>query len=316
MKKDPLSSKADVEELMKAVEELEAGIEDGSAVKVNGISEINKYIISIEKEIIKKYGVEEYHRISNSLSDDIKAEILDIINEAEGIEGSVKDNEEKLNELKARLEVIYAKIENCLSGTHNGLEYEVTEEAKCGVNAVESATCTLCGEVLTKEVENSALKHSFTKYEVTEEAKCGIEGKKVAVCDHGCGAEDEKEIPALGHNFADYVSNGDATCTLDGTKTAECANGCGASETIEDEGSKLDHVDEDVDNICDECGNNVQISEEDCACTCHRSDVFNSMINRILQMIRKLFGINSTCECGTVHTSGLTPFWKIISIEE
>ncbi len=233
MKLNPLSSKADVEELMKAVEELEAGIEDGSAVKVNGISEINKYIISIEKEIIEKYGVEEYQRISDSLSDDIKAEIMDIINEAEGIEGSVKDNEEKLNELKARVEVICAKIENCLAGEHNGLDYVVIEEAKCEVNAIESATCTLCGEVLTKEVENSALTHTFTKYEVTEEAKCGVEGKEVAYCDNGCGATDEKAIEALRHSFTKYEVVEAPACGKAGKEVAACDNGCGATDEKE-----------------------------------------------------------------------------------
>ncbi len=269
MKKDPSASKADVDELMDAVEELDEAIEDGSAVKVNGISEINKYTTSIEKEIIEKYGVEEYQRISNSLSDDIKAEIMDIINEAEGIEGSLKDNEEKLNELKARVDVIYAKVENCLNGTHNGLDYVVTEEAKCEANAIESATCTLCGEVLTREVENSALTHSFTNYEVVEESACEKAGKKVAYCDHGCGKADEKEIPALEHIFLEYKSNGDATCEADGTKTAECVLGCGATDTVTDKGSKLDHTDEDGDKACDDCEEVIKDVCPDCGGDVH-----------------------------------------------
>ena len=144
-------------------------------------------------------------------------------------------------------------MKNCLDGVHNGFVYEVTVEAKCEVNAIESATCTLCGETDEREVEGTALTHSFTKYEVTEEAECGKAGKEVAYCDNGCGATDEKEIPALEHIFLDYVSNGDATCTADGTKTAECVNGCGATDTVADEGTMLDHVDEDGDKLCDDC---------------------------------------------------------------
>lgn len=59
------------------------------------------------------------------------------------------------------------------------------------------------------------------------------------------------------HIFTDYVSNGDETCTADGTKTAECDHGCGTTETVTNEGSKLDHVDEDGDKVCDDCGGEV-----------------------------------------------------------
>ncbi|MBE6774420.1 MAG: hypothetical protein E7544_09405 [Ruminococcaceae bacterium] len=137
-------------------------------------------------------------------------------------------------------------------GQHVYENYEITKAAACGANAEETGTC-ICGMTHTREIEGTALTHSFTKYEVTEEAKCGVAGKKVAYCDNGCGATDEKEIPALEHIFLDYVSNGDATCTADGTKTAECVNGCGATDTVADEGTMLDHVDEDGDKLCDDC---------------------------------------------------------------
>ena len=48
-------------------------------------------------------------------------------------------------------------------------------------------------------------------------------------------------LQKLGHEFINYVSNNDATCTEDGTKTATCKHGCGATDTVTDEGSKLDH---------------------------------------------------------------------------
>ena len=172
--------------------------------------------------------------------------------------------------------------------------------------------CDVCKAEVSRTTETvEALGHAFTVYTVTAEPTCEEAGKQVSVCDNGCGATDETESAALGHAYNDYVSNGDATCTADGTKTAECDNGCGKKDTVADEGSKLDHVDEDADEICDDCGNSIHESEEDCECTCHRDDLLNQLFNKIIQLIRRIFGINSTCECGTVHTSGLTPIWKI-----
>ncbi len=51
---------------------------------------------------------------------------------------------------------------------------------------------------------------------------------------NGSGEEEHQ------HAFTNYVSNNDATCLADGTKTATCE--CGeATDTITDEGSKLEH---------------------------------------------------------------------------
>ena len=167
-----------IRQISEFVEVVEEGIADGTAVKVNGFEEIEIYAEPIEQELKEKYGEAKYQAVLKSMTDEAKDEIKKIKEEAEALEGSVKDNEEKLNELKVRVEAIYAKIENCLAGEHNGLDYEVTEEAKCGVNAIESATCTLCGDVLTREVENSALTHADEDGDY--------------ICDNGCGYEFEK----------------------------------------------------------------------------------------------------------------------------
>lgn len=108
------------------------------------------------------------------------------------------------------MKAIFADAENCLKGTHNGLVYEVTEEAKCEKNAVESATCTLCGEVLTREVEESALGHDI----VIDEAvapKCSetglTEGSHCSRCNDKTIPQDI--IPATG-DHAD--ADGDGKC--------------------------------------------------------------------------------------------------------
>ena len=292
-KADGNTSAADLAELEKALEEyeteLDAGIADGSAVKVNGQEIFNEKIQEINDELIEKYG-EEIKEFSAALPDEVVAGIekrtTAIYNEMSSLEGSVKDNEEKLAEFKAELEAIFAELENCFTGTHNGLKFEVTEEAECGKNAVESAVCTLCGETVTREVENSALKHSFTKYEVTEEAKCGVEGKKVAACDNGCGETDEKAIEALEHLFLDYIYNDDATCTEDGTKTAICLNGCGETDTVTAEDTMLDHVDEDGDNICDDCESEIIDVCPDCGGKAHADTGVSQYICMIITLIK------------------------------
>ena len=178
----------------------------------------------------------------------------------------------KIAEIKASFKALFDEAELCLAGTHS-YTYEEISPAKCGENAIEEGTCWFCGEVLTKEVENTALTHSFTKYEETEAPKCGVEGKEVAACDNGCGATDEKEIAALTHSFSEYVYNEDATCTADGTKTAVCDNGCGETDTVTAEDTMLNHADEDGDKICDDCEADLNDTCPDCGGPVHTSEL-------------------------------------------
>ncbi|MBQ3085827.1 MAG: leucine-rich repeat domain-containing protein [Clostridia bacterium] len=196
---------------------------------------------------------------------------------------------------------------------HSFTKYEQTVAPDCANAGLEIAYCDH-GCQATDEREVPALGHSFTKYEEVLAPDCENSGLEKAVCDRGCGAENEQSVPALGHSFTNYVSNNDATCEEDGTKTALCDRGCGKRKTVTDKGSKLPHIDEDGDEVCDVCGNSVYISVEECECTCHHTDVFNRFVYKIIQFIRRMFGINSSCDCGTVHTEGLTPFWKLSDI--
>ncbi|MBQ7118020.1 MAG: hypothetical protein IJN88_07400, partial [Clostridia bacterium] len=155
----------------------------------------------------------------------------------------------------------------------------------CEVNAKETSTCWFCGETDEREAEGTALTHSFTKYEETEAPKCGVAGKEVAYCDNGCHTTDEREIPALEHIFLDYTSNGDATCTSDGTKTASCLNGCGATDTVADEGSMLDHTDEDGDKLCDDCQTEIIDTCPQCGRPVHEGQI-NEYICLLISIIR------------------------------
>ncbi len=84
------------------------------------------------------------------------------------------------------------------------------------------------------------------------------------------------------HPYGEYTSNGDATEESDGTKTATCEF-CGATDTVIDEGSKLDNND-----------------NSKCSCNCHKGGFMN-LIWKILRFFYKLFGMNKTCSCGVAH---------------
>ena len=292
MKADENTSEADLAELEKELEayeeELDKGIEDGTLVEVD--------VDAIADDVNKKWAekleaeglLDEYEDfINNQKATDEAMATLDEINDfANSLEGTVAENAENIAKLNEMLNSFTASFENCLRGTHNFGDYEVTSPAKCEVNAIETSTCWFCGETDEREIEGTALTHSFTKYEETEAPKCGVAGKEVAYCDNGCQTTDERETPALEHIFLDYVSNGDATCTADGTKTASCIHGCGATDTVADEGSMIDHSDEDGDKLCDDCGEEVYDRCDICGGKAHGDDKIQLLFCMIITIIR------------------------------
>lgn len=292
MKADENTSKADVAELEKALEdyeeELDKGIEDGTLVEVD----VDAIADDVNKKWVEKLEAEglldEYEDFINNqkATDEAMATVDEINDFANSLEGTVAENAENIAKLNEMLDSLLESWENCLRGTHNFNNYEVTSPAKCGKNAVETSICWFCGETDEREIEGTALTHSFTKYEVTEEAECGKAGKEIAYCDHGCQTTDEREIPALEHIFLDYVSNGDATCTADGTKTASCLNGCGTTDTVADEGSMLDHTNEDGDKLCDNCGEEVYDRCDICGGKAHGDDKIQLVFCMIITIIR------------------------------
>ncbi len=254
MKADENTSAADVAELEKALEdyetELDAGIADGTLVEVDGkLNEIVSEIIQKWSEKLESEGLtDEYEDFinNNKATDEALAAEKEIADFAYSLEGTVADNAENLAKLEEMLNSLLAELENCLRGTHNFKDYEITTPAKCGVNAKETGTCWLCGET------------------------------------------DEREVPgtALEHLFLEYTSNGDATCEADGTKTATCLNGCGTEDTVADEGSQLDHADEDGDKVCDDCEAEIVDVCPDCGRPVHEEKGIPQFICLIIMLIR------------------------------
>ena len=125
-----------------------------------------------------------------------------------------------------------------------------------------------------------------------------------AECDNALIVESTVKT-ALGHSFTKYVSDGNATCTADGTKIALCDNGCGAEDEVADTGSMKSHVDADGDGKCDigkeamETAAPDDTTDSDVCDTCGKvhENFFNDIfcaIKRFFNMIVEFFsGLNS-----------------------
>ena len=223
-----------IRQISEFVEVVEEGIADGTALRVDGFTVYNER----GREWLLKFADEGVFEKARELilnSTEVKAKMDEIYDFALSLEGNVAENAENIAKIEADVDEFFGQLKKCVYGIHNVSQYKEISPAKCGENAIESAVCTLCGETVTREVENSALKHSFTKYEETEAPKCGVEGKEVAVCDNGCGETDEKAIEALTHTDAD----GDYICDY----------GCGHEFE-----KPAPEEPTDDDEICTDCG--------------------------------------------------------------
>ena len=143
----------------------------------------------------------------------------------------------------------YSESENIPMLSH---AHKFTAEIAAEKYLATAATCTekakyyyscSCGEKGTQTFTyGAALGHSFTNYVSDNNATCTEDGKKTAKCDR-CDETDTVTVigSKLGHEFTNYVSDNNATYEKDGTKTAHCnRDGCTATNTIPDEGSKLE----------------------------------------------------------------------------
>ena len=143
----------------------------------------------------------------------------------------------------------YSESENIpmLSHTHKftaeiAAEKYLATAATCTEKAKYYYSCS-CGEKGSETFEyGEALNHSFTNYVSDHNATCTKDGTKTAKCDRCNETDTVIDIDSkLGHEFTNYVSDNNATYEKDGTKTAHCnRDGCTATNTIPDEGSKLE----------------------------------------------------------------------------
>ena len=249
---------------------------------------------------------------SDDLTSEAKQAIYSAANECGLPSNDLTESEQnKVDDLVAELEKIVADAEEKIaSGEYVKADYTEIDEAIASVDeALENATISeeMANELSDIKSQLEALKvnentsmadaaellervkavaetmadcangiHSFTKHEEVTAPECGKAGLEKAVCDYGCGATDEKEIPALEHidEDGDYL----------------CDHGCGHEfeKPVEPEQPDTPDIpDEPTDEACDHL--------------CHSNNAFVKFIWKIVNFFFRLFNIQQYCDCGELH---------------
>lgn len=122
---------------------------------------------------------------------------------------------------------------------HSYGPYEITTQASCTEPGEEEALCSVCGDTITRSVEE--LGHNYSEYVTTTAAKCLTSGSKIRTCQRsGCSHSETETIAALGHSWSSWTTTTAATCQATGSQKRTCQrSGCGVSQT--GTLSKVDH---------------------------------------------------------------------------
>ena len=210
-------------------------------------------------------------------------------------------------------------------------------------------TCSVCRDSYTEEVEGadysgledaiSALEELLADEKLTEDATeeytTLLENLKNSIKEDRIESEQD-EINALAEavknmqaELENEIEEGEAVVGDPAQAEAAIADAL-AGELTDEQKEALAEVEEEYAELLDkpqvtqkeineliekiEKILNPEIAVDECTCTCHHTDPFNKLVFKLIQFIRRLFGINSSCACGTVHTEGLTPIWKLFAV--
>ncbi|MBE6811512.1 MAG: hypothetical protein E7523_01385 [Ruminococcaceae bacterium] len=238
---------------------IKAGLADNTMKKADLsymtalLDEVNALIDSNPNNIIptesgKYYGPNNYHKAQlnngnfSQAAHDSNMVTYDYENQLETLLAGLKDGSMRKAD--------YSVIDEVIAGIDEALETAtVSDEMQAELDGIKKELDALKSNAITSvaDLANSGLLaraeaiaetmnncangvHVFTNYEVVDEPACEVEGKKVAVCDNGCGATDEREIPALTHE------------PLEAVKENEVAPKCGVAGSY------------DLVVYCDICG--------------------------------------------------------------
>ncbi|MBQ7294871.1 MAG: hypothetical protein IJW86_01630 [Clostridia bacterium] len=151
----------------------------------------------------------------------------------------------------------------------------VTVNSTCKAEGSKTTTCSRCDYNKVETIAKKA--HSYTS-KVTTAATCSKEGVKTFTCP-GCGDTYTEAIAKTAHSYGAWTVTKAATCDAEGTQVRKCA--CGATETQAI--AKTAHTDDNEDNKCDVCGDEIDSS-------------FGAKIKAFFQSIinwfKSLFGID------------------------
>ncbi len=189
--------------------------------------------------------------------------------------------------------------EECQEDVCKHLDYTLkVDEPTCTKDGMAYKICKVCKLELSATVI-PAKGHS----EVIEEvgATCQEYAHNLITCAN-CDKLNEKVY--TGNYFAPHtwvIIPGKApTCTSEGYSDY---SRCMTCATIE-ESVKIPvvpHTDSDNNEVCDTCGGKYISSSKACGCICHNDNFIMVILYKIAHFFWKLFKINKSCNCGTVH---------------
>ena len=140
-----------------------------------------------------------------------------------------------------------------IPATHTKRVNKVKVDSTCTSTGTEAGVyCEDCKTWVSGGATIAKKSHSYT-WKVTTAAGHESSGIKTGKCT--CGDTKTEAIAATGHSFGGWTVTKAATCEENGIETRMCS--CGKTETRT---FTADHVDENKDNECDNCGKTINNS--------------------------------------------------------
>ena len=180
---------------------------------------------------------------------------------------------------------------------HKDVTNFTANKSTCIAQGNEAYTkCNTCNRIISGSDALLPLTGHNHISAVTTPPTCTEEGYTTYTC--ACGDTYVADYEdALGHSYDEVVTP--PTCTEEGYTTYTCA--CGDTFT-DDYTAALGHEDNDGDEYCDFCDENLaEDTTVNCSCNCHSTNSFISFFWKILNFFQKLFKTNPVCECGAAH---------------
>lgn len=169
-----------------------------------------------------------------------------IVSDYERQDGLTFNEQSLVDEETAKLESNYATLvkaiedEAIIKADFSEID-KVVEEFEEKVNATENPVLKEILEELLEEIEE--LKNG-------DKSQAAIDKVLEEINEYIAKFEDCLKGE---HTINEYTDDNNATCSSDATKTGYCEI-CGTAHSIVIEGTRLEHSDEDEDDVCDLCG--------------------------------------------------------------
>ncbi|MBE6746898.1 MAG: leucine-rich repeat domain-containing protein [Ruminococcaceae bacterium] len=154
-----------------------------------------------------------------------------------------------------------------------------------------SRKCTECGKIqYGKTIPTGHMVYKVTTATCTE---FGVVKEKCAGCGIALTHQAAGPLGHVWHEETERISEYEK-CKTDGVLRYTCTVCNGTMDEIVPA-----HADADKNNVCDDCGTELQPTE--CSCGCHKTGFIWDLLNAIRLIVWKLFKVEKHCACGVLH---------------